>query len=354
MAFDTDKKVTISITTESILRVILILIGVAFLWIIRDVIVLVFVSLILASAFFPTVLYLKRYGIPKILGLAMIYVAFLGILTWIVIGISGPIATEIRNLSSDLPDYYQALNDGLLKFRDSSSTLFTPDRYATLRGGLDQSILNLSRLASTNALSAITAMFGSLFSAILILVMTFYFVVYEGAVRQFIVWILPRAEEEKVYSIIEKIQNRLGMWLRGQVLLSIIIFLMVYVGLSLLGVKYALVLALLAGFFEVIPFLGPIFGAAPGVLLTLISPWGGLIKALLVLGMYIIVQQLENHLVVPKVMAKTVGLNPLVVIITILIGAKVAGIVGALIAIPLVTAATVYFEETGHIKELIS
>jgi predicted PurR-regulated permease PerM len=185
----------------------------------------------------------------------------------------------------------------------------------------------------------------------LALVITFYFSVQENAVKQFIVWLTPKGKEEKTVLIIEKIQSRLGLWLRGQMLLSLIIFIITYVGLKILGIKYALVLALLAGFFEVVPYLGPILSAVPAVFLTLISPWGGWFKALMVLVLYVVVQQAENNVIVPKVMARTVGLNPLIVIISILIGAKIAGVAGALVAVPVATALAVVLKELGYKTE---
>ena len=113
---------------------------------------------------------------------------------------------------------------------------------------------------------------------------------------------------------------------------------LIYIGLTILGVKYALVLALIAGLTEAIPFVGPFIGAVPAVFLAFLeSPF----KALLVLILYIVVQQLENNIIVPKVMQKTVGLNPIVVMVAILLGAKLAGVLGALLAIPIATAAMV-------------
>ena len=120
-----------------------------------------------------------------------------------------------------------------------------------------------------------------------------------------------------------------------------IVFLMVYIGLSALGVEYALILALVAGIFEIVPFLGPWISAIPGVFFAFSqSP----ALAIWVAILYFVVQQIENNLIVPKVMGKTTGLNPLVVILAILMGARIGGIVGALLAVPVAIAIAVYFE----------
>ena len=131
----------------------------------------------------------------------------------------------------------------------------------------------------------------------------------------------------------------MGMWLRGQLFLSFIVGLLVYIGLLILGVKYALVLALIAAILEIIPFIGPTIAAIPAILVGLTDSW---IKALVVVILYFVVQQLENHIIVPKVMQKAVGLNPIVVIIVIMVGAKLGGIVGALIAVPVAAAIGVF------------
>ncbi|MBU4332000.1 AI-2E family transporter, partial [Patescibacteria group bacterium] len=137
-------------------------------------------------------------------------------------------------------------------------------------------------------------------------------------------------------------QKKIGSWLRGQVILMIIIGILSYIGLLILGVRYALLLALFAGLMEIIPYIGPIFGAVPAVFIALTqSP----IKGLLVIVLYLIIQQLENNLIVPKIMKRAVGLNPIVVILVILIGGKIAGIVGALIAVPVATAFSVMLKD---------
>ncbi|MBI4090580.1 MAG: AI-2E family transporter [Candidatus Komeilibacteria bacterium] len=351
MANGDGNKVVFSISMSSILRVFLILVLIGFAWLIRDIIALVFVSLILASAFDPTVDYLQQRRIPRAFGIILIYIVFFSALTVVVIGISRPIANEVRNIAQDIPHYYQEINNSLDRFQ--YTPLFANDKSTSFRGGLDQALANLTQLASGNVLPVASAIFGGVITIMLALVITFYFSVQESAVKQFIVWLTPKGKEEKTAQIIEKIQSRLGLWLRGQLLLSFVIFVITYVGLKILGIQYALVLALLAGFFEVVPYLGPILSAVPAIFLTLISPWGGWFKAGLVLILYVVVQQAENNIVVPKIMARTVGLNPLIVIVSILIGAKVGGVAGALVAVPIATALDVVLSELGYKKELV-
>ncbi|OGY92482.1 MAG: hypothetical protein A3B31_01205 [Candidatus Komeilibacteria bacterium RIFCSPLOWO2_01_FULL_53_11] len=333
-----------SITTASVVRVILVLGAVWFVWLIRDLVAILFVALILASAFDPTVDYMQKYRFPRALAILIIYVIFFSAATAIIVGIARPIASEIATIARAVPQYYQEINRNITEFQHSS--FLAQERVSSLKGGLDAFITNLASIAPNNILFVVGSFFGGVLSIILVFVITFYISVHEGAVKHFLAWIVPRDKSERALSILEQVQHKLGLWLRGQIVLSFIIFLLTYVGLKLLGVEYALVLALLAGMLEVVPYLGPILSAVPAVFLTFIS--AGWFKGLLVLALYVVIQQAENNFILPKVMSRSVGLNPLVIILSILIGAKVAGVAGALIAVPFAAAVTVYLEEMGY------
>lgn len=139
-------------------------------------------------------------------------------------------------------------------------------------------------------------------------------------------------QEKKVLVIISKLEKGLGRWVRGQLSLSFIVGTMTFVGLQLLGIPYALPLALVAGILEIVPIIGPIISAVPAILVGFtISPFIGIATA----AMFIVVQQLENHLIVPMIMSKVIGLQPPVIIVSLLIGAKLAGIGGAFLAPPI-------------------
>lgn len=147
--------------------------------------------------------------------------------------------------------------------------------------------------------------------------------------------VVPTKYQPYFTHLANRMQMKIGKWLRGQLFLSLIIFLLSWLGLSVLGVKYALVLAVFAGVTELIPYFGPFIGGVPAVLIAFTqSPT----LAILVIVLYVVIQLIENHVLVPKVMQKAVGLNPVVTIIVILIGAKLAGILGIILAVPVTTA----------------
>ncbi|KKS14295.1 MAG: hypothetical protein UU67_C0003G0017 [Candidatus Daviesbacteria bacterium GW2011_GWB1_41_5] len=154
--------------------------------------------------------------------------------------------------------------------------------------------------------------------------------------------------QEKVQKILRLVEEKLGAWLRGQVVLSLLIGAMTYAGLLILGVEFALPLAILAGLLEVVPVIGPIIAAIPAVLLALtVSPF----QAGLVTGLYVAIQQLEGHVVVPQVMRRAVGLNPLLVILAISVGGRLLGIGGALLAVPIAVVIQLVLQETLKVEE---
>ena len=144
-------------------------------------------------------------------------------------------------------------------------------------------------------------------------------------------------------NLANRMQGKIGLWLRGQLILSFIIFLLIYVALSILGVKYALILALVAGMTEFVPYLGPILAAVPAIILVFAQ--SGFVMALFVAIIYYLVQLIENNIIVPKVMQKVVGLNPIVGIAVLMIGFNLGGVVGAILSIPVATAVSVFVKD---------
>ncbi len=324
------------ISTKSVINVILIILAMGFLWLIRDILGLVFVAIILSSAFNPLVVWLQKFKIPRGLSLLVVFIIIIGAIASVITLVAQPVANEVTALINNFPKYYRAVVDAW-------------DQLQAFGGGALQNY-NLSRSLGTVSLPGATfgivgflqALFGSIFGFFLLMVITFYLTVEEETTRKFIRSVTKDKYQPYVMNLMTRIQHRLGSWLRGQLILSLIIFTLTYIGLSILGVKYALVLALMAGLFEVVPYIGPIMAAIPAIFLAFQQ---SNVLALFVLGLYFIVQQLENIIIVPRVMGKITGLNPVVVLLAVLIGAKLAGVVGALMAVPVTTALSVFLED---------
>ncbi|MFH1412449.1 MAG: AI-2E family transporter [bacterium] len=328
------RSTTINISTLTIVKIIVVLIVLYFLYLISDIIALLFASLIFASAVDPWIDWMQLKKIPRSIGMLIVYLVLLAIISFVVYLLIPPIAHQTSELSSNFPQYVDK----------ASSAFFNLQNYASEHewmNSVKKSIGNLSsnlEIATKGIFATLYSVFGGIFAFFLVLVITFYMVVEENAMKKLVWSITPDKHQSYVIGLINRIQRKIGMWFRGQLFLGLIIFCLTYIGLSILGVKYALVLALIAGIMEVIPYLGPILSAIPAVFLAFTqSPT----LALFVLMLYIVIQIVENNILVPKIMQKAVGLNPIISISVLMIGLEIGGIIGAILAIPVATALSV-------------
>ena len=326
---------TINISTSTIFRIILILLGLVFLYLIRDILIIVFVAVIIAAAVNGPVSWLQRRKVPRILGVIFVYLLVLLLLALVVTLIFPTLAEQIKDLTNNFPEFMNKI--GL-----SVNEIW--GKYQ-IEGNLQNLLYKVSsRLteATSSLFATIVGLFGGLFSAVMVLVISFYLAVQEKGVKKFLISLTPKDHQHYVSDLIDRIQVKIGSWLRGQLLLMFIIGCLTFIGLYFLGVPYVLVLALLAGLFEIIPYVGPIIAAIPAVILAfLISPF----LALLVVVLYVVIQQLENYVIVPQVMKKAVGLNPIVIIVVMLIGAKLAGVLGLILAVPLTASIAEFLKD---------
>lgn len=305
-----NRKIDISHKTIFFIAAFLALLWAVFL--IKDVLVLLFIAIIFMSALSPIVSRLERLKIPRTLAIAFVYVVIIAIASLLISFVITPFAEQTTNLLTNFPKYLNSI---------------IPETGLIDRTVLQQEFGNFSK----NAIEVSFAVFSNFLGFISVAVLTFYMLLerdkLDKVLSQFFI-----GREERIQKTVRRIEEKLGSWMRGQIVLTLIIGTTSFIGLTALGIPYALPLAILAGILEIIPVIGPIISAIPAVLIAyLISPVAALSVALL----YLVIQQLENHLVVPQVMKKAVGLNPLAVIIAVAIGGRLLGIAGALLAVPI-------------------
>lgn len=323
-------EVNFNISTLTIVKVVLVVLALAFVYMIRDVIGVVLISFIIASALTPFVDWLERkHKIPRVISIIVVYIALFGVISLVLILLIPAIINQVGDIANNFPEYYNRIQ---VEFGNLKDFTLTSSFFDNLQDNLQGLRADIGK-ATGGILSTITSVFGGIFAFVGVLVITFYLILEEQAMRRFLEEIVPPKYLQTVLSVLDTIQNKMGRWLRGQLVLSLVVFTLTFIGLSLMGVKNALVLALFAGIMEFIPYIGSTIGAIPAVFFGFTqSTYIGLA----VIALYIVIQQLENNIIVPKVMQKAVGLNPIVVIVVMLIGAKVAGIVGVLLAVPAV------------------
>ncbi len=323
----------LSVTTGTFVRAVIVIIGALALFLVRDVVLILLTSVVIASAIEPAIAGLVRWRFPRVLAVLAVYLLVVAVLFTISIIFIPSLLSEISRLSVVLPQYLQNI----------SFSSFLPDNITQAGGaifnnfsitdGIDQFRVALAGL-SHGFLQTVATIFGGALSAVLILVISFYLAVEERGVENFLRVIVPFERERYVVDLWRRSQLKIGRWLQGQLLLGVVIGVLVFLGLSVLNVPYAISLAAIAAILEIIPVFGPILAAVPAALVAFgISPGLGL----MVIGLYVIVQQFENHLITPLVITKIVGIPPIMVIIALLIGAKLGGFLGILLSVPLTT-----------------
>lgn len=340
--------IRIHISTVSLLKVLGVLALLAVLYFVRDIVLLLFVSLILAALIDPFAGWFARHRIPRALAVLLIYVVLFGLL-----GLAIALLTPV--ITNDVPQLIENLKKFFISAQESAAVqgfLHGLENIERATGSFGAGAAGSGVLPSqssgvertiTGIFSTVTGVFGGIFSLGLVLVMTFYMVVQDDPLKKILRSIAPDEYVPYFSQLFKKMRDKLGDWMRGQLVLSLVIGLLVFAGLLALGIKYAAVLGLLAAFFEFIPYLGPILAAIPALFFAFSQ--GGFIKFLFVAIMYLVIQQIENQLLVPKIMQRAVGLNPIVSIVAILVGAKLAGLVGVLLAIPVATVLSVFLQD---------
>lgn len=332
------RKINLDISTGSIIKVLIVIFLVWILYLIREVVAILLFAFILVSILEPAVEWLRAKKVPKTLSVVLVYLVLLAIFALILALIIPPISNQIDQISTNFPVYWQKFN---LEFRNISQFLNQYGAGQEIENAFKNLKYNIPQTTS-GVFSQVGNFLAGLFSIFIVLVITFYVLAEENATKRIFRSMLPSQYLPYVYQIFNRIQDKLGLWLRGQIILSFIVGLMVYLGLLFLGVKYALILGIIAGLLEFIPYLGPTFSGVLGVLLTFFqSP----INALLVLILYIVIQVLENNILVPNIMRRAVGLNPVISIVALLIGGSLGGVIGAILAIPVATALSVFAQD---------
>lgn len=301
----------IDISHKTIIFIAVFILSLWIIFLIRDLLIILFVALIFVSTLSPLVNFFVRLKLPKALSIAVTYLIIIAIVGGLIFSILPPLIEQSSRLIITSPpllaQFFNITNIDKSVFQSELTTL------------------------SKNLFSVTLSIFDNLLTIIFLLVITFYLLLeQENLEKHFAA--LFKGREERISRLITQIEEKLGAWLRGQLILSFIIGLLSYIGLTILNIPYALPLSLIAGIMEVVPVIGPIISALPAVFIALtISP----ILSIGVAAMYFIIQQMENHLIVPQVMKRAVGLNPLVVILAIAIGSRLLGISGALLAVPM-------------------
>ncbi|HWA64738.1 MAG TPA: AI-2E family transporter [Candidatus Paceibacterota bacterium] len=339
------ERLQLDISTSSILRTILIVLLFVFLYALKEVIIIFLFALVLASAISPFANWLDEKKFPRILGVLLLYLTVLGLAVFVSSLIVPYISDDISRLTTALPEFVQKVVGSLEHVQNSSPQYFD---FLNEIENILEGFSSYLQQASQSIVGLIVSIFGGVFSFFAILVISFYLSVTRKGIETFLGSVVPEQYESYVTGLWKRVEKKVGKWFQGQLLLGLIVGLMVYIGLSLLNIKFALILSLLMMVLELVPMVGPVLGAIPAAFLAFLqSPSLGL----WVIVLYVVVQQIENHLLVPLILGKTLNLNPVVVIIALLVGQTLAGIPGMILAVPVATIIVEMLDDVARQKE---
>ncbi len=323
----------LSISSGTIVRTILFLILFYFFYLIRDVILVVLAGIVVASAVEPGTRWFKDRRVPRVPAVLFIYIATAGLFASAFYFLLIPLFSDSTNFLKSLPEYSQSIANststvavGTQDFIQGFSDSFS------LNSIIGETNMILSKLSS-GFFGTVNIVFGGLLSFLLIIVISFYLAVQEDGVGKFLKIVTPESYEDYVIDLWKRSKEKIGLWMQGQLLLAVIVGVLSFLGLTLIGLRNALVLSFVAALFEIIPLFGAFLSAVPAVLVAFID--GGVTQALLVSGVFLIIQQFESQLIYPLVVKKVVGVPPIISIIALVIGGKLAGFLGILLSVPL-------------------
>jgi predicted PurR-regulated permease PerM len=328
-----ERNFNISITSGTVVKTLVILGLAALAYQIIDIVLIVLVAITIASAIEPGVAALVARRIPRILSVIAIYLSLFSLFFVLFYFFLPSVLEDFAAFITQLPTYLESFSrtgafDTYSKIlgMPSPSDASAEEMMAGVRGFFDFSA------AFGNPVAAASAIFGGLFSFMLIVIFSFYFAVIDTGVDDFLRIVTPRSHQAYIQGLWKRSQKKIGLWMQGQLILAVIIGVLVFLGLTILGIPHALVLAVIAACFELIPVFGPTLSAVPAIIIGFVH--GGPLIGLIVIGLYVVLQQFENHLIYPLVVTRVVGVSPILVILALIIGADLFGFAGVILSVP--------------------
>jgi len=305
----------IEISQKTIIFTVGFLLSLWLVYQVRSIIILLFIAFILMTAVNPLVRLAKKIKIPTIVVMLIVYFGLIALISTVVASLVPAVVQQTKDLTLVLPTYMHNLEN-----------VFNAQFDPNMVGGYLNSI-------PSNLLKIAVGTFSNVLDILVVFFMAYYLVLERPQLHKYLLSFFSKHEaEEKAEALVLAVERQVGGWVRGELLLMAIIGIMTYMGLIILGVPYALPLAVMAGLLEAVPNLGPTIAAIPAVIIGLtVSP----IIAVGTIILSIIIQQLENNLIVPKVMQSATGTKPLITILVLLVGFTLGGIAGTVLSMPI-------------------
>jgi predicted PurR-regulated permease PerM len=342
----------ISISTGTLIRIVLVGLGVLLLWVLRDLILVVLTAIVIASFMESAVPHFRKIGIGRVFGIVIVYFVSFLILSGLFYLFAPVLILEVSNFSTFAASYIPS--SSFLNFFQSEAFSGAKDIVGTLSNNFSLSgLLSVSKEFVSNVsggfFQTLSVAFGSIFNFVLIVLISFYLSIQERGIESFLRLVFPIKYEDYIVDLWERSSRKIALWMKSQMLLAFVVAVLIYLLLTLLGIQYALLFSLIAGLMELVPY-GILVALIPAFSFSYVS--GGLGSALMVTGSYIIVHQFEVFLFSPLIIKKIVGLSPIVIILSVLIGFELGGFWGAILAIPVAVIVMEYLNDIEKDKSL--
>jgi predicted PurR-regulated permease PerM len=334
------------ITNGSIVRVMLWVALAYSIFFFRELLVTLLVGLVIASTIDPIAKYFEKYKIPRVATVGVIFLAFFSAISLFIMFVLPTIADDLAKVIAKLPAILEQFRvfGRDMGFKDLS--IYLGEMSKDISKGQILTILKNSVVGAAGVAKTTGAVIGNLVNFALMLVFSFYLAVQENGIKNFLKLITPKFYEKYIIDLWVRSERKIGYWAKGQIIVALIISTLVFTALTALGVPYAAVFALLAFIGQMIPVVGIILPATPAVAVAYFT--GDISLSIMTLIAFFVISQLENYVITPKIMNSMIGVPAIVVLIAVIVGAKLAGFWGVLIAVPI---AAIFMELVNDILQ---
>lgn len=349
---ENNKNMRISISNDSIVRVILFGLFIYLLFKLTNLILIVLTSIVIASFVSYAVSKMSKYIKNRTFSVLLIYIITITIIISLLSVFVPVFIAEMSDLVNQLAKFIpntSIFNSFQTDTISGAKTVVSTISHNASLGDVVKSIQGLVNSLSGGFFNIFGSAFGGVLNLLLIIVISFYLSITDKGIENFLRVVTPDTHEEYVINLWLRTERKIGLWMQGQMLMGLIVGVLTYLGLTIIGVKYSLVLALMVVIAELVPF-GLVVATIPAVLFAYLD--GGIALSAVTLGLYFVLGQFETYLIYPLVVKKATGISPLVVILSVLIGAELAGILGVFLAVPVAVCLIELFDDMEKKKIL--
>lgn len=300
-----------------------------------------FMAIIIAYILDPLVDFFERRRLPRRIGILLIYAIFFSLFFLLGVSTIPRLVTELQKLGERLPDYTAQFQSFILSLQSDYQRFNLPE---SVRVALDQNIVQMQENIQEfveRITSVVVGFFSHLFTILIIPLLVYYILRDIDSLKRSVVLLFPKKHRKWITSVGSEMDHTMGAYFRGTIVICFLVGVMSYVSLLLLGVDFALILGIIAGITNIIPYFGPLIGAVPAVIIALLASPALALKVVIVL---VIVQQVESQFIAPQILGRSLGLHPLVVIFVLIIGGRLFGMLGLIFAVPFTALVRIFIK----------